>query len=310
MERIIKSVQNMQSVLTTAQFADAVGVSESSVKRWIDDGRIAAGRTAGGHRRVSVEEAARYIRAAGLVLNRPERLGLADLSAYSRAGAADADLGDALFDYLTRGQTAGAAGLLQARFLAGAAVAQLVDGPLAYAMTRVGELWRSSPKGILTEHRATETAIQAVIRLRALLPPVFDGPVAIGCAPSGDPYVLPSLSAAAVVEDEGFRAVNLGPQTPLDTLATGALAFKASLVWVSLSSAGGPSGLRRDVLKLAKRLGSSGAILVVGGAQVDRLALSREKGVLAGDAMAELRAAARGLVLSGRTARGAIEAQP
>ncbi len=298
----------MQSVLTTAQLADAVGVSESSVKRWIDDGRIAASRTAGGHRRVSVEEAARYIRAAGLALDRPERLGLPDLSAYARARSADADLGEALFDSLTRGRTAGAAGLLQARFLAGASVAQLVDGPLAYAMTRVGALWRSSPEGVLTEHRATETAIQAVIRLRALLPPVFDGPVAVGGAPSGDPYVLPSLAAAAVVEDEGFRAVNLGPQTPFDTLAAGVTAFGACLAWVSFSSVEDPGGLRRDVLKLAKRLGSSGAVLVAGGARVDRLALGREKGVVVGDAMAELQAVARGLVLSGRAARGAGEA--
>ncbi len=300
----------MQPALTTAQLADAVGVSESSVKRWIDDGRIAASRTVGGHRRVNVEEAARYIRAAGLALDRPERLGLEDLSAYARTGTDDADLGETLFDHLTRGRTAGAAGLLQARFLAGASVAQLVDGPLAHAMTRVGALWRSSPEGILTEHRATETAIQAVIRLRALLPPVFDGPVAIGCAPSGDPYVLPSLAASAVVEDEGFRAVNLGPQTPLDTLATGAVAFRACLAWVSFSSVEGPRGLRRDVLKLAKRLRSSGAVLVVGGSQVDRLALGREQGILVGDAMAELRAAARGLMLSGRTAPGAAEGRP
>ena len=300
----------MQSVLTTAQLADAVGVSESSVKRWIDDGRIAASRTAGGHRRVSVEEAARYIRASGLALDRPERLGLPDLAAYARGGGADTETGEALFEYLTRGQAAAAAGLLQARFVAGAGVAELVDGPLAQVMTRVGALWRTNSEGILTEHRTTETAIQAVIRLRALLPPVFDGPVAVGCAPSGDPYVLPPLAAAAVVEDEGFRAVNLGPQTPLDTLAAGANAFKAQLVWISFSSVDDAGGMRRAVVKLAKRLRDLGAILVVGGARVDRLALGREKEILVGHTMAELRAIARGLVLSRGAARSGDEARP
>lgn len=297
------------SVLTTAQFADAVGVSESSVKRWIDDGRIAASRTAGGHRRVRVEEAARYIRAAGLALDRPERLGLPDLSAYARGGAASTDAGEALFEYLTGGETAAATGLLQARFVAGAGVAELVDGPLAHAMTRVGALWRSGLDGILSEHRATETAIQAVIRLRALLPATFDGPVAIGCAPSGDPYVLPSLSAAAVVEDEGFRAVNLGPQTPLDTLLEGATAFNARLAWISFSSVDDARGRRRMVLKLAERLNDLGAVLVVGGARVDRLKLGREKGVCVGHTMAELRAIARGLMLSRQATHDADEAR-
>ncbi len=297
----------MQPGLTTAQLADAVGVSESSVKRWIDAGRIAASRTAGGHRRVSVEEATRYIRSAGLALERPERLGLADLPARVAGGRTDADLGEALFDCLTRGEAAAAAALLQARFLAGAGVAQLVDGPLAGAMTRAGTLWRSGSEGILTEHRATETAIQAVVRLRALLPPAFDGPVAIGCAPSGDPYVLASLSAAAVVEDEGFRAVNLGPQTPLDTLAEGARAFGARLVWISCSAVEDARGLRRNVLKLASRLRALDTVVVVGGAQVERLSLGREKAVCVGHTMAELRAVAQGLMLGGHAPRGAAE---
>lgn len=299
----------MHSVLSTGQLAEAVGVSESSVKRWIDDGRIAASRTAGGHRRVGVEEAARYIRAAGLTVHRPERLGLPELSTYARRTATDDSVGETLFEYLTHGRTAAAAGLLQARFLAGASVAQLADGPVAQAMTRVGELWLSSETGILIEHRATETALGALTRLRALLLPVLDGPVAVGCAPSGDPYVLPSLAAAAVVEDEGFRAVNLGPETPLDTLAAGAKAFGARLVWISFSSAPAAGRLRRQVLNLAKRVVSSGAVLVVGGARVDELALGREKGVLVGHTMAELRAVAHGLVLSGRTAGGAPESR-
>ncbi len=130
--------------------------------------------------------------------------------------------------------------------------------------------------------------------------------MAVGCAPSGDSYVLPSLAAATVVEDEGFRAVNLGPHTPLETLATGVSAFKASLVWICFTSVDrARRGVRREILKLAARFSRVGAVLVVGGRQVDRLTPSHEKGVSVGHPMAELRAVARGLVLSGNAARGA-----
>lgn len=43
-------------------------------------------------------------------------------------------------------------------------------------------------------------------------------PRAVGCAPSGDPYLLPSFGAALVLEAEGLAATNLGPETPVPTL--------------------------------------------------------------------------------------------
>ena len=289
----------MQVMLTTRQLADAIGVSESSVKRWIDDGRIAAIRTAGGHRRVRVEEAARYVREAGVAVERPDSLGLPDLAAHARRKANDGDAGDSLYDYLTTGLAAEAAGLLMARFLAGASVAQVVDGPLVQAMTRAGELWRSGPNGILLEHRATEVALRALVRLRALLGPSGDGPVSVGGAPPGDPYMLASMSAAAVLEDEGFRATNLGPETPLSTLALSVEELRPRIVWISVSVASDPMGLRREVLELTDRVQAVGGILVVGGAQVDRLALPRKQALYVGGSMAELRAIARGLAATG-----------
>lgn len=283
-------------MLTTRQLADAIGVSESSVKRWIDAGRIAATRTAGGHRRVRVEEAARYVREAGLAVQRPESLGLLDLAAHARRKADEADPGEMLYEYLTTGLAAEASGLLMKRFLAGASVAQLVDGPLVQAMTRIGELWRSRPQGVLMEHRATEVAIRAMVRLGALLRPPAAGPVSVGGAPSGDPYILASMSAAAVLEDEGFRATNLGPETPLSTLALSVETLSPRLVWVSVSVATDANHLRREVLGLADRVRALGAVLVVGGAEVDRLSLPKKRPALyVGDSMGELRAIAHGL---------------
>ena len=201
-----------------------------------------------------------------------------------------------LYEYLTTGLAAEASGLLMKRFLAGASVAQLVDGPLVQAMTRIGELWRSGPNGVFLEHRATEVAIRAMVRLGALLRPPADGPVSVGGGPSGDPYVLASMSAAAVLEDEGFRATNLGPETPLSTLALSVKTLRPRLVWVSVSVATDANHVRREVLGLADRVRALGAVLVVGGAEVDRLSLPKKRPALyVGDSMGELRAIAHGL---------------
>lgn len=291
-------MHNIQSVLTTRQLADAIGVSESSVKRWIDEGRIEATRTAGGHRRVSLQEASRYIRDHGVQVARPDRLGLPDLAAYLRRGDVTTDTGEALYDFLTAGAAAEASGLLISRFLAGTSVAEIVDGPLVHAMTKVGELWRAGDDGIFVEHRATETAIQAIVRLRALLPAPGEAVAAVGGAPSGDPYVLPSLTAATVLEDEGLRATNLGPETPVDTLTLGVETLSPRVVWLSVSVAVDPDVLRQAVLALVARLETRGAVLVLGGAQADRLTLPRRDSLYVGRSMTELRAIVRGMRLT------------
>jgi len=290
----------MKTNLTPRQFADAIGVSESSVKRWVDDGHIAATRTAGGHRRIATHEAARYIRDHQSLVLRPEVLGLRDLAAFAASGEAGDVSGARLFEYLKAGAAAEARGLILSSYLDGSSVAEIVDGPLAHAMTRIGEAWVASPSGIFWEHRATQIAIQAVSRLRSLLEPPADAPVAVGGAPAGDRYLLPSLAVAAVLEGEGLRATNLGPETPMRVLALSVEDLDARLVWLSVSVADNLDRLRREIDELLPMLAARGAILVVGGSQAPKLGLAKDEALYVGRSMGELEALVRGMRLATR----------
>ncbi len=299
----------MRTILTPRQLAEAIGVSESSVKRWVDDGSIAATRTAGGHRRIPLPEAARYIRKSGAPVVRPDLLGLHDLEGIGESEVGLEGAGIRLFEYLRAGAAAEARGLVLSHYLEGRSVAEIVDGPLAEAMKKVGELWVSSSSGIFWEHRATQIAIEALDRLRLLLGPREGAPAAVGGAPAGDRYILPSLAAAAVLEGEGLEATNLGPETPIDTLALAAEDLDARLVWLSVSFAADVEKLRRSLEALIPKLAGRNAILVVGGAQFSKLGLSRGDSVYVGRSMAELEALAQGLRLSRSTPRRAERAE-
>lgn len=288
----------MKSILTPRQLADAIGVSESSVKRWVDDGHIVATRTAGGHRRIALQEAARYLRENGTVVVRPDVLGLDDVSALAESENTADSTDERLFGYLKSGAAAEARGLIVSRYLEGSSVAEIVDGPIAYAMTKIGEAWASHPSGIFWEHRATQVAIQSMIRLRLLLSPQEGAPVAVGGAPSGDPYILPSLAVAAVLEGEGLRTTNLGPETPLGSLAIGLEDLDARLVWLSVSVAANLDTLRREIDGLVPKLAARGAILVVGGSQASRLGLPKSDSIYVGRSMAELEALVQGMRLA------------
>ncbi|MGE5233836.1 MAG: B12-binding domain-containing protein [Acidobacteriota bacterium] len=301
----------MARILTPRDLAQALDVSESSVKRWVDEGRLAAGRTAGGHRRIALEEAVRFVRAAGLAVLRPERLGLRDaLGALGHPERCQA--GPALFEALRDGNAALARGLLQALYLAGLSVAQIVDGPLREAMARLGELWRHEARGVYVEHRATEIALDALRSVRAVLPPpAAEAAVAVGGAPEGDPYQLPSLAVAMTLHDLGWAAHNLGAGTPFAALAAAIEDLHPRLVWLSLSAV---PDADRFALQLAGLLDADGfrdVVWAIGGRGAELAGPVRSR-VLRCERLAELEAYARGLAAgqAAAYARPAMESPP
>ena len=287
----------MKSHLSPRELAEAIGLSESSVKRWADEGLIAVTRTAGGHRRIARADALRFIRRTGVDVVQPQVLGVGEAGiAPVGPGAAEAE-SEALFEALCRADRDHVLALVQSWFLAGEPLARIFDGPVAGALHRVGTLWRHGEEGIACEHRATDLCVQAVTKLHLALPPADEAaPVAVGAAPSGDPYLLPTLMAAAVVQDAGMRPVNLGPQTPLSVLRRALREHRAVLGWLSVSTDEGAESVRGGLVAMAQALRRIGTEVLVGGRSARSLHGLRGPGVTFGERMAEMAAFARGLV--------------
>src|SRR4051812_45823042 len=115
----------MPQTLSPKELAHALGLSESSLKRWADDGLIHVSRTAGGHRRITLVEAVRFIRHAALPIVHPGVLGLADLESLPPNHLHATDENAALAEAIRDGRAAQARGLLLAMYLAGRSVAEI-----------------------------------------------------------------------------------------------------------------------------------------------------------------------------------------
>jgi hypothetical protein len=266
------------------------------MKRWADEGLVQATRTVGGHRRIPLSEAIRFIRHIGATITHPDILGLQELATLPAAATSGKSAGEALYAALESGDAAVCRGLVQSMYVGGMSVAQICDGPVREAMVRMGELWLHQEWGIAVEHRATDICIQALNQLRFLQPaPRDDAPVALGGAAEEDPYMLPSLACAAVATEAGLRDINLGPRTPLRVMLNAAKHYHASLVWITISTASEPRKLAEDLANMANALQPQRCSVIIGGRSAGQFLPADIPGVHTSGTMAQLSAFARGL---------------
>jgi excisionase family DNA binding protein len=221
-------------VFSPSQLAPMVGVSESTLKRWIDAGHLRAEKTPGGHRKISVADLLAFLRAQGRPVPSLEGLGVL----VEQLGAPDPAAGpETLAGLLLRGDGAVARGMILGRFKAGQGLDVMFDRLVAPAMAEVGTRWALGKVDVYEEHVATLRAWSILVELRGLLPTSPESaPLALGGAPEGDPYLLPTLMAELTLAEMGWRTVNLGPNTPAESFLQAMDRYKPHLVWLSITS--------------------------------------------------------------------------
>jgi MerR family transcriptional regulator, light-induced transcriptional regulator len=298
----------VRAFLSPKDLAQAIGVSESTLKRWTDDGLLLASRTAGGHRRIAVAEALRFIRTSRVEVVRPDLLGFEGVESISAHGQSiRTDMSEQLSHALQDDSPAMARRLLLTAYLSGMNIASIFDGPVRAALATIGRLWQHGPEGIVIEHRATDTVAQFLQSIRwTFAPSRDDAPIAIGGTPEGDQHALPSIAAAAVCAENGLRDNNLGAGCPLVVLRSAIESYTPNLVWLAVGPTNDREEARTLTALVAQALLPSGGLLVVGGAGADRRIIPAMPNVTFATSMADLAAVARGVAINGHVG-GAVE---
>ncbi|MBD3266731.1 hypothetical protein GF373_08685 [bacterium] len=285
----------MKPILSPKELAIAIDASESSIKRWVDAGKIPAEKTGGGHRKIYLNDAMRFIRDNNHALCNGTVLGFPEIDTVLPEMRENLPH-DRLFTYLEEGNAEKATGYLLSLYFQGESFAAICDGPIQQAMAKIGEMWREQNNGICIEHHATDVCIQAINRVRRIFTPPPDAPRMLGGAPSGDPYFIPSLLACTVLMAEGFQTINLGPNTPFETFQHAIDRHNPILVWLSISVNTNSKALRNGIENLAEYAGNHGAQLIVGGTAARFLAKINLPNVFLGSSMTELAAFSRGML--------------
>lgn len=281
--------------LTPNQVARAIGVSDASLKRWCDRGVIPSVRTAGGHRRISVNAVFSFLRETGRTLVRPEILGL---SATGCAGKTVINRSvEQATDALARGDETRFERVVLDLFAAGQKIREIGDRTIAPAFCRIGEMWKTGQAEVYQERRACEICVRALHRLGCAMPPVSeDSPLAIGGTPSFDPYGIATVLVELTLRELGWRAESLGCGLPGATLHAAIENLRPRLMWLSISSVPDGDAFLAEYQPVFDAAIGRGTAVVVGGRRLDAGLRSRMQYSAFCDNLAHIETFARALV--------------
>ncbi len=254
----------MKNLVTPKQVAQAINISESSVKRWCDRGLLSTIRTAGGHRRLAVNDVLQFLRTSGQQLVRPELLGLPSNTGQGATVVARAR--KQLVLALLAGDEDQCRRIVFDLYLGGQLAYEICDRIIAPAMHEIGDRWECGKVPIYQERRALETGLKALQELRmAMKAPPADAPRAIGGTLEFDPYRLPTSMIELVLCELGWQATSLGSQLPTSTLAEAVRDIRPKLLWVSVSCIESVPEFLEEYALLYRAAVETGATVVVGG---------------------------------------------
>jgi MerR family transcriptional regulator, light-induced transcriptional regulator len=250
--------------LSPKQVARAIGVSESSLKRWCDQGLISTVRTAGGHRRLPVDAVLAFLRESGQAVVEPEVLGLPATTGKTQWTVNRAT--ELLRNALVTGDEEVCRQIVLDLYLARHPMSVICDQALTRAFHDIGDLWKCGDVEVFEERRACDICTRLVHELCRLLPPAKPAaPLAEGGTLDGDPYTLASSMAELVLRDNGWNSISLGNGLPFATLHTALTKTHPRLLWLSVSAIRDEDRFADEMNALFDQATQLGTALVLGG---------------------------------------------
>ena len=255
----------MSEFFSPKEVAKAVGVSESSMKRWVDRGLIEASKTAGGHRRLQLDAVLNFLRESGKSIRDPQAIELPDGCGLDMPASIE-EARELFMRSILAGDELAARRIAIDVFVSGYSISEICDQMVTPTFHGIGNLWQCGDVKVYEERRACEVCQRTVHELRRAVPQgADDQPLAMGGTLDGDPYTIATSLAELVLRDIGWRAESLGNMLPFDAIRTAMIEKRPKLFWISATTIRDPRRFVADFNLLFDVAQSTGTALVAGG---------------------------------------------
>ncbi len=245
------------------QVARALGVSESSLKRWCDRGLIPTIRTGGGHRKVRTSDVLAFALKKGMSLVTPDLLGLPSVSPQSVISLERSV--SILASALLQGDETVSRQLVYNLLLAGHPLCRIFDDVIAKAFHQIGDKWACQEIDIYQERRSCEIMLGILFDLRNSLTPPNGTLIACGGNGPGNLYALQTMMVELVLRECGFSATSLGIAIPFESLTRAIHEIQPTIFWLSCAHIADRDEFLNGMHKLEKACLEESCSLVVGG---------------------------------------------
>jgi len=258
-----------KTILSTADVARLFNVTETTVKRWADDGTMKCQKTPGGHRKFDIKHVIEFANTNSmdptgtLVLEEDGFAPAIQIAVLSRdfvalskifvEKAMSVDRHD-LHAFLSY--------LYQHRFQ----LWEIYDLIVRPGLYEIGERWRSKEIDIYHEHRASHETMDAMAKLQteiSIKPQV--GKHAVLACLEDELHEIGLRCAANILEAEGWQVHYLGGRTPYHSIVESVKDVRPEIVCLSVTYseiASGDVGRLKDLRRIVHR---GGGKLVFGG---------------------------------------------
>jgi excisionase family DNA binding protein len=273
---------SLESSFSPKQVAQALQVSESSVKRWCDRGVIRTDRTHGGHRRIPLEYLMEFLESTNRRIIDPHAIGLQDHRQLNRDALAGLELqavqrsdDDSLVsDPMLREQFERAllAGdeeqcrkVISSWYTLHGGMVSVADELLAPTFHAIGELWECGRADVYQERRGCEICIRLIHELRRLVSePTPDAPLAMGGTSEHDHYQVANQLIEIIFREAGWRTISLGSAVPFSSMLSAIERYRPRVYWLSVSYIADEENFLKQFQDFATAI-PTGTMLVVGG---------------------------------------------
>jgi MerR family transcriptional regulator, light-induced transcriptional regulator len=273
---------SLESSFSPKQVAQALQVSESSVKRWCDRGVIRTDRTHGGHRRIPLEYLMEFLESTNRRIIDPHAIGLQDHRQLNRDALAGLELqavqrsdDDSLVsDPMLREQFERAllAGdeeqcrkVISSWYTLHGGMVSVADELLAPTFHAIGELWECGRADVYQERRGCEICIRLIHELRRLVSePTPDAPLAMGGTSEHDHYQVANQLIEIIFREAGWRTISLGSAVPFSSMLSAIDRYRPRVYWLSVSYIADEENFLKQFQDFATAI-PTGTMLVVGG---------------------------------------------
>ncbi len=250
-------------LISTQDAAEVLNCSVSTIKRWVDEGILPAQKTPGGHRKILMADLLRLSRQKAIPSSDLSKVLEQDLLA---SGSTTVNK-DTFHDALVNKNQDLCSSILKAAYQNKIPVEQIADEIIGPAMSKIGHEWTIGKRTILQEHCATQMVMNCLAELRSFLNLSYldNRPLAIGGCIALDNYLISNYLAEMVLIDQGWKTMNLGPNTPVISFLEAIEEYQPKLIWMSVSHVQNAEEFKLDNKRLFDCASRSGTILVLGG---------------------------------------------